>query len=90
MLKLDQPDPFDDAHFPQARPLDVRIDGFFLTFRKGDQTIFRVNTEDAEALFVAHSLVSGIAKCAMVPAELDNLRDVLESVIRGMGGGRES
>lgn len=87
MLKLDQPDPFDDARFPQAQPLETRIDGFFLTFRKGEQVVFRVNTEDAEALFVAHGLISGIARCAMVPAELDNLRDVLESVIRGREGG---
>jgi hypothetical protein len=85
--KLDQPDPFDDAKFPQAQPLEKREERGFLTFSKGGKTIFRVNIEDAESLFVAHSLVSGIAKCAMVPAELDNLRDILEGVIRAREGG---
>jgi hypothetical protein len=85
--KIYDPDDFDDAQFPQARPIDAHIDGFFLTLKKGDRTILRINTEDSEALFVVHSLASGIAKCALVPAELENLRDILESVIRGMEGG---
>jgi hypothetical protein len=86
-LKIYNPDPFDDAQFPQATRIDVYIDGSFMTLKKGDRTILRINTEDSEALFVAHSLISGIAKCAMVPAELDNLRDILEGVIRSKEGG---
>lgn len=85
--KLDRPDDFDDASFPQARPLETRLDGYFLTFRKDGQNILRVNVEDGEALQLLHSLVAGIARCRMVPAELENLQDIIEGVIRGTEAG---
>ncbi len=87
MFKLDQPDPFDDAKFPQARPIESKLDNPFLILKKGDDTILRVNVEDSEALLAAHSLISGLAKCALVPAELENLKDILAGVIRMKEGG---
>jgi hypothetical protein len=83
-IKIHQPDDFDDANFPQARPIGVRIDGHFATFAKDGEPIFRVNSEDAEALIFAHGLLKGVARTKLVPAEVENLIDVLESAIKGL------
>lgn len=68
-------------------PIQIRVtidkEQCFASFHKSNQNIFRINTEDSEALFLAHSLIAGIARAQMCPAELDNLRDILEGVIRG-------
>lgn len=78
---------FSDVKFPPAQELKMEVNGFFLTLVKAGEPLFRLNTEDSHALFVAHSLVRGIAKCELTPEELKDLNDILEGLIKGQDGG---
>jgi len=75
-------DPFDSAEFPQAKPIVPVVTGYFITFRKGEENILRVNFEDTGAMQIVHSILGGIAKAQLVPAEIEQIRDLLADAIR--------
>jgi hypothetical protein len=82
MLKLDQPDPFDDAKFPQAHPITPCVSGYFLSFKRDGQDILRVNVEDVGAMQMLHAVLSRIAGARLVPTELEQICDLLADAIR--------
>ena len=94
MSIFQSPDEFPNSDFPivlpkqpEAKPFLLKVDNYMLTVIKEGEPLFRVNTEDSRALFVINGLLRGILKGNLIRAELEDLTNIIESVIKGNEAG---
>jgi hypothetical protein len=63
------------------KPINIAVDkeGFYALTRSGDE-IIRVGCEDYDAMYIAYRVLNGIVEAKLLPAEIEELRDILKDL----------
>ena len=71
----------DLSNLATPRPINVRLDrdedGNWITLVKDSHAICKLNVEDADTLFTAIRLLTGLLSADCVKGEIEQLRDLL-------------
>ena len=63
------------------QPINVIINGDFLTLVKGDIAICKLNCDDHTAMHTSITLLNGLLRADLVKGEIEQIRDLILEVV---------